>query len=100
MKKYLFIILLIILDFVTKRIVFNYLNLNSFVTITSILDLRHIHNYGILFGFFSGIIPPWLIVIIGSIVTANICIRNGVEMIRVHNVKETKQMISIWSELE
>ena len=38
--------------------------------------------------------------IIGSIVTANICIRNGVEMIRVHNVKETKQMISIWSELE
>ena len=38
--------------------------------------------------------------IIGSIVTANICIRNGVQMIRVHNVKETKQMISIWSELE
>ena len=38
--------------------------------------------------------------IIGSIVTANTCIRNGVEMIRVHNVKETKQMISIWSELE
>ena len=38
--------------------------------------------------------------IIGSIVTANICIRNGVEMIRVHNVKEAKQMISIWSELE
>ena len=69
MKKYLFIILLIILDFVTKRIVFNYLNLNSFITITSILDLRHIHNYGILFGFFSGIIPPWLIVIIGSIIT-------------------------------
>ena len=69
MKKYLFIILLIILDFVTKRIVFNYLNLNSFITITSILDLTHIHNYGILFGFFSGIIPPWLIVIIGSIIT-------------------------------
>ena len=69
MKKYLFIILLIILDFVTKRIVFNYLNLNSFITITSILDLIHIHNYGILFGFFSGIIPPWLIVMIGSIIT-------------------------------
>ena len=69
MKKYLFIILLIILDFVTKRIVFNYLNLNSFITITSILDLTHIHNYGILFGFFSGIIPPWLIVMIGSIIT-------------------------------
>jgi len=68
-KKYLFIILLIILDFVTKRIVFNYLNLNSFITITSILDLTHIHNYGILFGFFSGIIPPWLIVMIGSIIT-------------------------------
>ena len=70
MKKFFIVILLILFDFVSKKIVFNYLSLNSFVVILPILDLAHIHNYGIAFGLFSGLIPSWMIVIIGLFVTA------------------------------
>jgi len=68
-NKFFFILLLIIVDFITKKIVFNYLSLNSFLSIINFLDLTHIHNYGISFGFFSGLISPWIIIIISSAVT-------------------------------
>ena len=69
MNKFFFILLLIIVDFITKKIVFNYISLNSFLSIINFLDLTHIHNYGISFGFFSGLISPWIIIIISSAVT-------------------------------
>ena len=69
MNKFFFILLLIIIDFITKKIVFNYLSLNSFVPIINLLDIAHIHNYGISFGFFSGLISPWTIILISSVVT-------------------------------
>ena len=68
-NKFFFIILLIILDFVTKKIVFNYLSLNSFKSILPVLDLTHIHNYGISFGLFSGTLSSWMIILITSIIT-------------------------------
>ena len=70
MNKFFFIFLLIIIDFTTKKIVFNYLTLNSFIPIVYFLDIAHIHNYGISFGLFSGLIPSWVIVLIGSVITA------------------------------
>ncbi len=33
------------------------------------LDITHIHNYGITFGLFSEILPPWVIVLVGTIFT-------------------------------
>ena len=69
MNKFFFIILLIILDFITKKIVFDYLSLNSFIIILPVLDLAHIHNYGIAFGLFSGLISSKMIILITSIVT-------------------------------
>ena len=69
MNKFFYIVLLIILDFLIKIIVFNYISLNSFITILPILDIAHIHNYGISFGLFSGIIPSWVIILITSVVT-------------------------------
>ena len=69
MNKFFFIILLIILDFITKKIVFDYLSLNSFIIILPVLDLTHIHNYGIAFGLFSGMISSKMIILITSIVT-------------------------------
>ena len=62
--------MLVIIDFTTKKIVFNYLTLNSFIPIIYFLDIAHIHNYGIAFGLFSGLIPSWTIILIGSVVTA------------------------------
>ena len=72
MNKFFYIVLLIILDFLIKIIVFNYISLNSFITILPILDIAHIHNYGISFGLFSGIIPSWVIILITSVVTITI----------------------------
>ena len=69
MNKFFFIILLIILDFITKKIVFDYLSLNSFIIILPVLDFAHIHNYGISFGLFSGMISSKMIILITSIVT-------------------------------
>ena len=69
MNKFFYIVLLIILDFLIKIIVFNYISLNSFITILPIFDIAHIHNYGISFGLFSGMIPSWIIIFITSVVT-------------------------------
>ena len=69
MNKLLVIFVLIILDFITKKIVFNYLSLNSFKEILPVLDLAHIHNYGISFGLFSGTFPSWVIILFTSVIT-------------------------------
>ena len=69
MNKFFYIILLIVLDFVTKKIVFNYIILNNFIVLLPILDLTHIHNYGVSFGLFSGVISSWMIILITSAIT-------------------------------
>ena len=69
MKKFFYIILLIVLDFVSKKIVFDYISLNNFIAILPILDLTHIHNYGVSFGLFSGVISSWMIILITSTIT-------------------------------
>ncbi len=86
MNKFFFILLLIIVDFITKKIVFNYLGLNTFVPIINFLDLTHIHNYGISFGFFSGLISPWIIIIISSAVT----------ILLIHMMIKTSNIIEKW----
>ena len=53
----------------SKQIIFNVIDLNNFVNLTPFLDLTHIHNYGISFGLFSGIISPLVLILIGLIVT-------------------------------
>ena len=62
--KIVVLILLLLLDFFSKKFIFNLIILNKFITILPFLDLIHIHNYGIAFGLFAGILPIWLIVII------------------------------------
>ena len=69
MNKLFLIFFLIIIDFTTKKIVFNYLTLNSFIPIIYFLDIAHIHNYGIAFGLFSGLISSWTIILIGAVIT-------------------------------
>ena len=67
--KILIVFNLIIIDFVSKQIVFYFINLNNFVFITNFFELTHIHNYGISFGLFSGFYSPWLFVFLGIIIT-------------------------------
>ena len=67
--KLVILILLIFVDYFSKKIIFNYIEFNNFIIIFSFLDFIHIHNYGISFGLFSGSLSSTIIVIIGSIVT-------------------------------
>ena len=69
MLKLFFIIILIIIDFFSKKLIFNFIDLNNFIYVTSFFDLAHIHNYGISFGLFSGFIPPWVLIIISLLIT-------------------------------
>tara|TARA_B100001765_G_scaffold49067_1_gene28598 strand:- start:1706 stop:2161 length:456 start_codon:yes stop_codon:yes gene_type:complete len=68
-NKIIIIVFLLIFDLISKQIIYYSIDLNSFLTITSFLDVAHIHNYGISFGFFSGIVSPWILILVGIIVT-------------------------------
>jgi len=68
MKLFIFF-LLISLDYFTKKLISNLVDLNNFIPIFSFLDITHIHNYGITFGLFSGILAPWIIILVGVAVT-------------------------------
>ena len=37
--------------------------------IQNFLDLAHIHNFGISFGLFSGLVSPWFLIVIGLFIT-------------------------------
>ncbi len=69
MLKTTLIFILIFFDFFSKQLIFNLINLNNFIKITFFFEITHIHNYGIAFGLFSGIIPSWFFVILGIIIT-------------------------------
>ena len=69
MIKILSIFFLFICDIISKQWVFYSIDLNTFHPVTFFLDLAHIHNFGISFGLFSGLISPWFFIIIGLFVT-------------------------------
>ena len=66
--KLLILIILIILDFLSKKIIFDFIELYKHISIVSFIDITHIHNYGIAFGLLAGIVPTWLIVLFGIII--------------------------------
>ena len=65
--RLLIVILLILLDFISKKIVFHVIELNNLFSFISFIDFTHIHNYGISFGLFAGILPSWFIILSGLI---------------------------------
>ena len=58
-----------IIDLFSKQIIYYSIDLNSFFAVTSFLDIAHIHNFGISFGFLSGTFSPWIFILVGIIVT-------------------------------
>ena len=68
MTKIFILILLVSFDIVTKNLVFNYIDLYDFIPILFFLELTHIHNFGVSFGFLSGIVSPWTLIFIGLLV--------------------------------
>lgn len=68
MIKFFIFFVLVAFDLLSKKIVFDSIDLHTFISLTFFLDLTHIHNFGISFGLFSGLISPWLLIIIGLLV--------------------------------
>ena len=68
MTKIFILILLVSFDIVTKNLVFNYIDLYDFIPILFFLELTHIHNFGVSFGLLSGIVSPWILILIGLLV--------------------------------
>mgnify|MGYP001297764064 FL=1 len=65
--RLLIVILLVFSDFFSKKIIFHSIELNKLISIVPFFDLTHIHNYGIAFGLFAGILPFWFIILSGSV---------------------------------
>ena len=84
MVKLFLILSLFLFDFLSKKLVFAYLDLNTFFPLTFFLDLAHIHNFGISFGLFAGQLPAWFLSFIGILVTFSIIYM----MIKSNNILE------------
>ena len=69
MIKLLTIFFLLVFDIITKKLVFNLIDLNTFYKITFFMDIAHIHNFGISFGLFAGLLPYWIIALIGLFIS-------------------------------
>ena len=68
MIKFFIFFVLVVFDLFSKKIVFDLIGLHTFIPLTSFLDLTHIHNFGVSFGLFSGVISPWILVILGLLI--------------------------------
>ena len=68
MIKFFIFFVLVAFDLLSKKIVFDSIDLYTFISLTFFLDLTHIHNFGVSFGLFSGLISPWLLIILGLLV--------------------------------
>ena len=68
-QKTIIFISLVLADWLSKYYIFNYIDLYQFVRITNFFDITHIHNFGVSFGLFSGVIPSLAIIAIGLFVT-------------------------------
>lgn len=66
--KVILLIVLVVIDFLSKKMVFNFIELNNFIPLTSFMDIIHIHNYGISFGLFAGSLPSWVIIMCGILI--------------------------------
>ena len=68
MIKLLIFVVLLLIDVVSKRLIFHYIDLHNFINIFIFLDITHIHNFGISFGLLSGFVESWVLVIIGLLI--------------------------------
>ena len=68
LRTILIFVFLILLDLFSKYFIFNNIDLYQFIKITPFFDITHIHNFGVSFGLFSGIISSLYLILIGSLV--------------------------------
>ena len=69
MNSFFILIFFVFCDLVAKFFVKKNFLLNESKQLNQFLDLVYIQNYGVSFGFLSGLVSYWILVIVGLIVT-------------------------------
>ena len=73
MNSFFILVFFVFCDLITKFFIKNNFLINESKKINSFLDIVYIQNYGVSFGFLSGLVSYWVLVIIGLLVTSLIC---------------------------
>ena len=85
--KIIILVLLILTDFLSKKILTSAISFNSSLYIFPYLDIVNIKNYGIAFGLFSGVLPTWFIIVITIMII----------IFLVYLILKTKNKIEKWA---
>ena len=70
MNSFFILVFFIFCDLITKFFIKNNFLINESKKINSFLDIVYIQNYGVSFGFLSGLVSYWILVIVGLLVTS------------------------------
>ena len=70
MNSFFILVFFVFCDLITKFFIKNNFLINESKKINSFLDIVYIQNYGVSFGFLSGLVSYWVLVIIGLLVTS------------------------------
>ena len=68
MNKFVILIILVFLDFISKYFVSSSLIINQNIKINNFFDIIYIKNFGVSFGLFANTVPYWILVIIAILV--------------------------------
>ncbi|MDC3131388.1 signal peptidase II [Pelagibacteraceae bacterium] len=69
MNSFFILIFFVFCDLLTKSFVKKNFLLNESKQLNQFLDIVYVQNYGVSFGFLSGLVSYWILVIVGLIVT-------------------------------
>jgi len=69
-NSFFILVFFVFCDLITKFFIKNNFLINESKKINSFLDIVYIQNYGVSFGFLSGLVSYWILVIVGLLVTS------------------------------
>ena len=70
MNSFFILVFFVFCDLITKFFIKNNFLINESKKVNSFLDIVYIQNYGVSFGFLSGLVSYWVLVILGLLVTS------------------------------
>jgi len=69
-NSFFILVFFIFCDLITKFLIKNNFLINESKELNRFLDIVYIQNYGVSFGFLSGLVSYWVLVIVGLLVTS------------------------------
>ena len=69
MNSFFILVFFVFCDLITKFFIKNSFLINESIQLNKFLDIVYVQNYGVSFGFLSGLVSYWILVILGLLVT-------------------------------